>query len=554
LYKVHITVWTEGRIVDEYDAPMGIREVVFDADKGFLLNGERVKLNGVCLHHDGGSVGAAVPERIWERRLEILKEMGCNAIRTSHNPYAAEFLDLCDRMGFLVMNEAFDEWKVPKGQIGPNGYAKYFAEWYERDVQNFVRRDRNHPSVVLWSAGNEIGDQGSPQGAETLQKLLNVFNAEDPTRMVTAGCDHIHSEPASEAASPEFLALLDVVGYNYVDRWRDRREKYYSIDRHAFPQRRFIGTESEAMGGIRGEYPEIFPTNVPMTGFFQFLRGRNVDVEQLWKFVSTYDYVAGDFMWTGIDHLGEARWPMKSSSSGVIDTCGFKKDGYYFYQSQWMDKPVLHVFPHWNWKGKEGQIIPVTCFTNCDTVELFLNGRSLGVKGYEFPRVGMEVRWGNLPDRAKVLRTTADLHLSWDVLYDPGVLRAVGTKDGKIVATVEIYTTGQPTAIGLSTDREFIAANQRDVAHVTVNILDDKGRVVPTADNEVTFEIEGAGALLGTDNGNPASHEDYQSNRRKAFNGLCLAILKSNGRTGEIQVRAVSPTLEAARVTIGTKV
>jgi len=219
-----------------------------------------------------------------------------------------------------------------------------------------------------------------------------------------------------------------------------------------------------------------------------------------------------------------------------------------------MDKPVLHVFPHWNWKGKEGQIIPVTCFTNCDTVELFLNGRSLGVKGYEFPRVGMEVRWGNLPDRAKVLRTTADLHLSWDVLYDPGVLRAVGTKDGKIVATVEIYTTGQPTAIGLSTDREFIAANQRDVAHVTVNILDDKGRVVPTADNEVTFEIEGAGALLGTDNGNPASHEDYQSNRRKAFNGLCLAILKSNGRTGEIQVRAVSPTLEAARVTIGTKV
>lgn len=554
LYKVHCTVWTEARIADEYDTPIGIREVVFDADKGFLLNSERVKLNGVCLHHDGGSVGAAIPERIWERRLEILKEMGCNAIRTSHNPYAAEFLDLCDRMGFLVMNEAFDEWKVPKGQIGPNGYAQYFDEWYERDVQNFVRRDRNHPCVVLWSAGNEIGDQGNPQGPNTLEKLLSVFHSEDPTRMVTAGCDHIHSEPASEAASPEFLALLDVVGYNYVDRWRDRREKYYSIDRHAFPQRRFIGTESEAMGGIRGEYPEVFPTNAPVTGFFQSLRGRNVDVEQLWKFVSTYDYVAGDFMWTGIDHLGEARWPMKGSSSGVIDTCGFKKDGYYFYQSQWTDKPVLHVFPHWNWRGKEGQIIPVTCFTNCDTVELFLNGRSLGVKGYEFPRLGMEGRWGNLPDRAKVLRTTADLHLSWDVLYDPGALKAVGTKDGKIVASVEIYTTGQPASIGLSPDREFIAANQRDVAHVTVNILDDKGRVVPTADNEVTFEIEGAGSLLGTDNGNPASHEDYQSNRRKAFNGLCLAIVKSNGKTGEIQVRAVSPTLEATRVTIGTKV
>ena len=553
LYKVHSTVRTQSRVVDECVTPIGIREAVFDADQGFLLNGERIKLNGACLHHDGGSVGAAVPERVWERRLEILKEMGCNAIRTSHNPYAAEFMDLCDRMGFLVMNEAFDEWKVPKGQIGPNGYAKYFDEWYERDVQNFVRRDRNHPSVVLWSAGNEIGDQSSPQGPETLRKLLQVFHAEDPTRMVTAGCDHIHSEPASESASPEFLALLDVVGYNYVDRWRDRREKYYSIDRHSFPQRRFIGTESEAMGGIRGEYPELLPANSPATGFLQFLRGRNVDVEQLWKFVSTYNYVAGDFMWSGIDYLGEARWPMKGSSTGVIDTCGFKKDGFYFYQSQWTDKPVLHLFPHWNWKGKEGQVIPVTCFTNCDTVELFLNDRSLGVKGYEFPRMGMEGRWGNLPDRAKVLRTTADLHLSWDVLYEPGALKAVGAKDGKIAATAEIVTTGQPAAIGLSSDRESIAADQRDVAHVTAQILDDNGQVVPTADNEVTFELEGEGSLFGTDNGNPASHEDYKSNRRKAFNGLCLAIVKSSGKAGQIQVSAVSQALQTARVIIATK-
>jgi len=553
MYKVRSTLRTQSGVVDEYETQVGIREAVFDADRGFLLNGERVKLNGVCLHHDGGCVGAAVPERVWERRLEILKEMGCNAIRTSHNPYAAEFLDLCDRMGFLVMNEAFDEWKVPKGQIGPNGYAKYFDEWYERDVQNFVRRDRNHPSVVLWSAGNEIGDQGSPQGPETLEKLLRVFRMEDPTRPVTAGCDHIHSEPASEAASPEFLALLDVVGYNYVDRWRDRREKYYSIDRRAFPQRRFIGTESEAMGGIRGEYPDILHTEAPAAGLFQFLRGRNIDVEQLWKFVSTYDYVAGDFMWTGIDHLGEARWPMKSSSSGVIDTCGFKKDGYYFYQSQWTDKPVLHLLPHWNWTGKEGQIIPVTCFTNCDTVELFINGRSLGVKGYEFPRLGMEGEWGNLPARAKVLRSTADLHLSWDVPYEPGALKAVGVKDEQIVATAEIFTAGPPVAIGLSSDLDSLGRDYRDVAHVTAQILDDKGRLVPTADNELTFEIEGAGSLLGTDNGNPASHEDYQSNRRKAFDGLCLAIVKSKGKAGQIQVRAVSPGLQAARVIIATQ-
>lgn len=255
-------------------------------------------------------------------------------------------------------------------------------------------------------------------------------------------------------------------------------------------------------------------------------------------------------MWTGIDHLGEARWPMKGSSSGVIDTCGFKKDGFYFYQSQWTDKPVLHLFPHWNWKGKEGQMIPVTCFTNCETVELFLNGRSLGVKGYEFPRMGMEGRWGNLPDRAKVLRTTADLHLSWDVPYEPGALKAVGTKDGKDFATAEVFTTGQPAAIGLSCDRESLGTDWRDVAHVTVQILDDKGRVVPTADNEVTFEIEGAGCIVGTDNGNPASHDDYKSKLRKAFNGLCLALVKSNGKAGRIHLRAVAPGLQFAEVTI----
>jgi beta-galactosidase len=527
-------------VVDEYDTPMGIREAVFDADKGFLLNGERVKLNGVCLHHDAGCVGAAVPDRVWERRLEILREMGCNAIRTSHNPYAAEFLDLCDRMGFLVMNEAFDEWKVPKGQIGPNGYSNYFDEWYERDVKNFVHRDRNHPSVVLWSAGNEIGDQAAPQGAETLRKLLAVFHTEDPTRPVTAGCDRIASEPPSNTARPEFLALLDVVGYNYVDRWRDRIEKYYSIDRQAFPQRRFIGTESGSMGGVRGDYGAIG-------------RGRNIDVEQLWKFVRTYDYVAGDFMWTGIDYLGEARWPMKGSSAGVIDMCGFRKDGFYFYQSQWTDKPVLHLFPHWNWKGKEGQFIPVTCYTNCDTVELFLNGKSIGVKGYAFPRLGMEGKYGNYPARARVLRTTGDLHLAWDVPYEPGTLKAVGAKDGKVVATVEVSTAGEPAMIGLSVDRDAIAADRRDVAHITVQTQDGNGRMAPTAANEVAFEIEGEGKILGLDSGDPQSHEDYQSDRRKAFNGLCLAIVQSTGKPGQIRVTASSPGLKSSGVTISTK-
>jgi beta-galactosidase len=559
LYKVRSRVLVEGRVIDEYDTPMGIREAVFDADKGFLLNGEHVKLNGVCLHHEAGCVGAAVPERVWERRFEILREMGCNAIRTSHNPYAAEFLDLCDRMGFLVMNEAFDEWKVGKGQIGPYGYANYFDEWHERDVTNFVHRDRNHPSVVLWSAGNEIGDQSDPNGAGTLRKLLAIFHTEDPTRLVTAGCDRIASEPATNTVRPEFLALLDVVGYNYADRWRDRIEKYYSIDRAAFPQRRVIGTESGAMGGLRGDYRSLFPGDAPAAGAparaggFRGGRGRNIDVEQLWKFVRTYDYVAGDFMWTGIDYLGESRWPGKGSSAGVIDTCGFRKDGFYFYQSQWTEKPVLHVFPHWNWKGREGQFVPVTCYTNCDTVELFLNGQSVGLKGYAFPRLGMEGRYGNYPVRARAPRTTGDLHLEWDVPYAPGTLKAVGTKDGKVVATVEVATTGDPSSIGLSVDRANLAADRRDVAHITVQILDSQGRVVPMADNEVAFEVTGEGKLIGLDNGDPQSHEDYKSNRRKAFNGLCLAIVQSTGKSGQFRVTASSSALRPAAVTISTK-
>jgi beta-galactosidase len=549
LYIVRSVLRARDQVIDQYDTTMGIRDLRFDTNQGFLLNGERVKLKGVCLHHDGGCVGAAVPERIWERRLELLREMGCNAIRTSHNPVAAEFLDLCDRLGFLVLNEAFDEWKIPKGQIGPNGYSNYFDQWFERDVQNFVRRDRNHPCIVLWSAGNEVGDQDVPQGHETLTKLLDIFHTEDPTRLVTVGCDHICSEPSAKSARPEFLALLDVVGYNYVDRWRDRREKYYSIDRQAFPQRRFIGTESEAIGGVRGEYPELSLGDAADT-LAKVLPGKAIDVEQLWRFVRTYDYVAGDFMWTGIDHLGEARWPMKSSSTGVLDTCGFKKDGFYFYQSQWTQKPVLHLFPHWNWRGKEGQVLPVTCYTNCDTVELFLNGRSFGIKGYAFPRPGMERDYGIYPPRAKALRTTANLHLNWDVPYEPGTLKAVGTKDGQVAATFEISTAGEPFALALSVDRNTIAANRRDVAHLTVQVLDENSRLVPIADNDIAFSVEGEGTLIGVDNGNPRSHEDFKSSHRKAFNGLCLALVRVTGKPGQIRVTAQSPSLRGAAVTL----
>jgi beta-galactosidase len=546
LYALNSLLFVDTKPVDEYRTRFGIREAIFDADRGFLLNGQHVKLNGVCLHHEAGCVGAAVPERVWERRLEILKEMGCNAIRTSHNPPAPEFLDLCDRMGFLVMNEAFDEWRIGKSQIGPYGYARYFNEWHERDVIDFVHRDRNHPCVVLWSAGNEIPDQTAPEGVETARELVELFHREDPMRPVTAACDRIAAEP--KATPPEFLAVLDVVGYNYVDRWRDRREKYYSIDRHAYPHRKFIGTESSGMGGVRGDYSWLLPGASPSP--FGFRRNSLLDTEQLWKFVRDYDYVSGDFMWTGIDYLGEARWPSRSSTAGVLDTCGFKKDGFYFYQSQWTEKPVLHLFPHWNWKGREGDFIPVMCYTNCDTVELFLNGKSLGVKGYEFPRLGMQTRYGNYPARARVLRTTNDLHLEWDVPYEPGTLKAVGMKDGKQAAESEISTTGESAAILLVTDRPHIQADRRDVAHITAQIVDDQARIVPDAANEIIFDVRGEARLIGVDNGDPQSHADFKANRRRAFHGLALAIVQSTASPGKIHITASSPGLTECQLSL----
>ncbi len=541
LYSVQQVLQQEGKEADATMTHFGIRSIEFDADKGFLLNGARVKLNGVCLHDDGGSVGVAVPKRIWERRFTLLKEMGCNAIRASHNPHAPEFLDLCDTMGFLVMAEAFDEWREPKGQRPSYGYHRYFDEWSARDLTDMIARDRNHPSIVIWSAGNEVPDQDVPRGVETLGGLMGILHTQDPTRLVTVACDQIVAEP--RGALPQFLAELDVVGYNYVGRWRDRREKFYSVDRHAFPKRRFIGTENGAM-------PSFYPDESTSPHNGMPASNERIEVEQLQRFTQVYDYVSGDFMWTGVDYLGEARWPFKSSRSGVIDTCGFPKDGYYFYQSIWTKTPILHLSPHWNWAGKEGEIIPVICFTNCDTVELFLNGKSLGVQGYMFPEMGMEERWAHFPARDHVLQTTGDLHLAWYVPYQPGTLRAVGTKDGKVVLTVDQVTTGSPTAVRLSADRTRIDTIWDDLCHVTVEIIDQQGRVVPTADNEVVFELSGPGRILGLDNGQAESHESYQGNRRRAFAGRALALVQSTGREGEIQLSASASSLKGASVTI----
>ena len=540
LYSLRSAVLDGQRVVDETATPFGIRTIVYDKDRGFLLNGVPVKMRGVNLHHDGGAVGAAVPERVWQRRLEVLRAMGANAIRTSHNPPAPEFLDLCDRLGFLVMAEAFDEWTI--GKV-PEGYHQYFAEWSERDVTDFIHRDRNHPSIVLWSAGNEIGEQSTPDGAQVLRRLVDMFHREDPTRPVTTGNDNIVAD--GHPATAAFLNGEDVVGYNYVDRWHERREIFAEPDRHDHPEWKMVGTES---GSIFQSFDERYSLGDDPAVVRPNYTSGMTQAERLWKWVTLHDYFAGDFMWTGVDYIGESAWPFKGFASGATDITGRPKDAYYLYQSLWTDRPVLHLFPHWNWAGRVGQVIPVLAYTNCNSVELFLNGRSLGEKHIEFPAQGTSGGWNSYAQPV-VRATTNDLHLSWDVPYEPGVLRAVGKRrDGTVACNAEVRTAGSPAAIRLSADRDTVTAAPGDVALVTFEITDSAGTVVPTAGDLVRFTVTG-GTIVALDNADLLDHDPYPSDRRHAFNGRGLAILRAT-QPGLLRLTASAAGLREASVTI----
>ena len=523
------------RLADVVTTPFGIRSAVFDKDRGFLLNGRQVKLNGVNLHNDAGGLGAAVPERVWERRLALLHAMGVNAIRTSHNPPAPEFLDLCDRMGFLVMAEAFDEWTM--GKV-PEGYHQYFADWSERDVTDFVHRDRNHPSIVLWSAGNEIGEQSAPEGASVLRRLVGFFHREDPTRPVTTGNDQIVAD--GHPATLAFLGAEDIVGYNYVDRWHERREIFADADRHAHPDWRMIGTES---GTIFESFDERYSLGSDPSVVRPNYNTGMLQAERRWKWVAMHDYFSGDFMWTGVDYLGEAVWPFRGFPSGTLDLTGRPKDAYYLYQSQWTDRPVLHLFPHWNWPGRDGQVIPVLAYTNCSSVELFLNGRSLGEKRLEFPAQGTSGGWNTYASPV-VNATTNDLHLSWDVPYQPGVLRAVGERRDGSRCEDEVRTAGPPAAVRLSVDRDTITDGRGDVAHVSFEIVDSAGTVVPTAGDLVHVAVTG-GSVLALDNADLKDHDSYRTGQRHAFNGRGLAIVRSE-QPGPLRVVATADGLRPA--------
>lgn len=539
LYQVVTRVYFSDVLQDEVHTMTGIRSAVFDNQKGFLLNGEQTKLNGVCLHHDGGCVGAAVHPRIWERRLKKLKKMGVNAIRTAHNPPDPALLDLCDRMGFLVMDEAFDEWGILKWKsLGSNthesrGYSEWFESCGEEDLRKMLLRDRNHPSIILWSIGNEVPDQCAPNGYLTARRLKGICKALDPTRAVTQANDQICAEPWS--ATEDFLNELDVVGYNYVARWRTRAETLYDDDKRAHPDWCVIGTENGGMGGARGQYPMEM---ADQSGWWRRpYYSAPVEAGRLLRFTMTHDYVAGDFMWTGVDYLGEAHWPERSSSAGVLDTCGFEKDGYYFYQSIWMrEEPMAHLLPHWNLDIEPGTVIPVLGYTNCECAELFLNGKSYGRKAMAYPAYGMTERFGHF-EKNPIPAWTDNLFLSWDVPYEPGCIELIGYRDGKEAVRHTVYTAGEPARLFVSCDCADLTADGMDVAQIEVEIQDEKGRFCPDADIELTFTAEGCAALIGVDAGNPASHESMKGNRIHAFAGKAFAVIRSDGNAGTCVVR-----------------
>jgi len=526
LYHVKSKVSVNGRLADTGETPFGVRTFEFTTERGFFLNGKHVAINGVCLHHDLGYLGAAVNKRAIERQLEIMKTMGCNAIRTSHNPPAPELLDLCDRMGFLVMDEAFDEWERSKTMYG---YGRFFDEWSERDLTDMILRDRNHPAIILWSIGNEIPEQDNANAFEMSKRLVDICHREDPTRLVTSACN-----TPEAAISSGFTKPLDVFGINYSISF------YQTYKGKA----KLFGSETASAVSTRGEYnlvkegdtlKVIKDLNNQCTSYDINAPNWGNIAESSLKAIKEAPWVAGEFVWTGFDYFGEPTpfsWPSMSSYFGIVDLCGFPKDRYYLYQSQWTNKPMVHILPHWNWKGYEGQEIPVWCYSNCESVELFLNGKSLGEKKFS---------------------DTKDLHLIWNVPYSSGSVKAIAKSNGKIICTDEIQTAGDPAKILLIPDRTEIGADGNDLSYVKVEIVDKEGRVCPNADNLVKFKIEGTGVIAGVGNGNPMSHEYFKTSERKAFHGLALVIIKSQDKTGEIHLTATSEYVKESNVVIHTK-
>jgi len=535
LYKAVTQIILNGKVIDEYTTPFGIRSFIFDIDKGFLLNGKHVKILGVCDHHDLGCLGAAINKAALKRQLQILKEMGCNGIRTSHNPPAPELLDLCDEVGFIVMDEAFDMWKKEKTKYD---YHLDWDEWHKKDLEDQVIRDRNHPSVFIWSIGNEVSEQWNKKdssGTIIAKELSDIIHSLDTTRPITSACNSPYPDnPVIKSDA------LDLIGYNYA-------HNDFSNFHKRFPGKKFIATETVSALQTRGHYdmPSDSIRRWP-SSWDKPLINSNPDTtcsaydncsapwgsthEETWKVLKKYDFLSGMYIWTGFDYIGEPTpypWPARSSYFGIIDLAGFPKDVYYMYQSEWTNKTILHVFPHWNWKQND-TVDVWAYYNNADEVELFLNGKSLGTKR----------------------KTGNDLHVWWRVKYEPGTIKAISRKNGKVVLTKEIKTAGKPAKIILIADRKNIKADGSDLSFITAMITDANGNTVPDANNLIHFEINGEGFIAGTDNGSETDLTSFKSSQRKTFNGLCLAVIQSKQKPGSIQISATSGGLQPAIIIV----
>jgi beta-galactosidase len=500
LYRLETTVESAGAAVDAYSTPFGIRSVRFDVNNGFFLNEKPVKLKGTCCHQDHAGVGAALPDRIQYYRIERLKDMGSNSLRTSHNPPTPELVDACDQLGMMMMCETRMMDSTPEGLS---------------QLERMVRCHRNHPSIVIWSLGNEEPEQGSERGARIEATMKRVAKGLDDSRLVTQAQN-------GGFGGKGISNVVDVQGFNYNERNIDQFHKDY-------PHLPMVGTETASTVSTRGIY-----ANDREKGY---VRAYDLErpnwaslAEVWWKFYDARPFLAGGFAWTGFDYRGEPTpygWPCINSHFGIMDMCGFPKDNFYYYQAWWGSKPALHLFPHWNWPGKEGQEIEVWVHSNLDRVELFLNGQSQGAQD--------------------VARNT---HLMWKVKYSPGPLEAKGYKGGQQTLSEKRETTGAPARIVLRSDRARIGAIGEDVAMVTAEVVDSQGRQVPIADNELTFKVSGSGKLLGLGNGDPSSHELDKSESRRAFNGLSMAIVQAAREAGEIRVEASSPGLEPGSLSV----
>ncbi|MEJ2881887.1 beta-galactosidase GalB [Pedobacter sp. GR22-6] len=535
LYTAVSKVYEGNVLKDEVKTRFGIREIRYEANKGFSLNGKVRKFKGVCLHHDLGPLGAAINTAALKRQLTILKDMGCDAIRSSHNMPSPEQLELCDEMGFMFLAESFDEWAKPKVE---NGYHLYFDTDAEKDVVNLVRANRNHPSIVMWSSGNEVPDQWGAEGVKRAKWLQDIFHREDPTRPVTVGMDQVKATMQSG-----FGALLDVPGLNY-------RVHLYSEAYQAFPQGFILGSETASTVSSRGIYK--FPVVKGKDIQYPDLQSSSYDLEYCsWSNLPDDDFVLqddkpwviGEFVWTGFDYLGEPTpydemWPSRSSYFGICDLAGIPKDRYYLYRSRWnKEQPTLHILPHWNWEGREGQTTPVFVYTSYDSAELFLNGKSLGIqkKNKDTPQNRYRLMWN-------------------DVKYAPGTLKVVAyDSTGNAVAEEKVLTAGKPHQIVLEADRKEIDADGNDISYVTVSVVDKDGNPCPTATLPLEFNVRGAGVFKAVCNGDATSLESFEQPKMKLFSGKLVVLVQSKKKSGDIELRVSGSAVKAAQLHLVSK-